>query len=230
MEGRDIREMLIEVQDFLAPKLDSYEQMLYHYLLRHTHVEGRSSTTVGTRTLQTRAGLGVGQAGSSPSQKVVVKKLRSLEEKGCVEILSKSRKGTEIRVRLPREIPGISADLGQTPEMTLEELDFFNTTELRPCILEREGHRCFYCLRRLTDDAHTIDHVVPQAEGGDHSYTNVVACCFECNSRKQNTNGARFVLENYREGLLTAEERLQRATAIENLRSGQLKPDVAHVV
>jgi 5-methylcytosine-specific restriction endonuclease McrA len=49
-------------------------------------------------------------------------------------------------------------------------------------ILRRDGYRCQYCghhSRRLT-----IDHIVPRHRGGDHSWTNLVTACAECNVRK----------------------------------------------
>ena len=34
--NKSLEEIVIEIQDFLAPTLDPFEQMLYHYLFRHT--------------------------------------------------------------------------------------------------------------------------------------------------------------------------------------------------
>jgi hypothetical protein len=139
MDENITRQLMIETQDYLAPQLDSYEQMLYHYLFRHTHLEGREKTTVGIRTIQARAGLGVGKAGSPPSQHVVMRKIRSLEEKGCIEVIGRSPKGTELKVLLPREIEGVIPAKTERNEFNLEELDFFNGPELRLTILEREN-------------------------------------------------------------------------------------------
>ncbi|HJW09501.1 MAG TPA: HNH endonuclease [Holophagaceae bacterium] len=49
-------------------------------------------------------------------------------------------------------------------------------------ILRRDGHNCQYegCVRRGT----TVDHVVPRCQGGKTTWTNLVACCLICNSRK----------------------------------------------
>lgn len=230
MDESVTRQIIIEIQDHLAPRLDSYEQMLYHYLFRHTHLEGKASTTIGIRTLQTRVGLGVGQAGSPPSQAVVMKKLRSLEHKGCIEIVSRSYRGTELRVLLPREIPGVIPQAVVTYETPLEALGFFTTPELRLSLLRRENYQCFYCLRQLTEDSYTVDHIVAQADGGAHSYKNVVACCFECNSRKQDNDGKSFLLTNYRSGFLTADEHQKQLTALETVANGRQKPDISNIV
>lgn len=52
----------------------------------------------------------------------------------------------------------------------------------RKNVLRRDGYRCQYCGRISTDL--TIDHVLPIALGGKHSWENVVACCHECNNKK----------------------------------------------
>ena len=49
-------------------------------------------------------------------------------------------------------------------------------------ILRRDGYRCQYC-GRVTNHL-TIDHVVPRFRGGQHSWTNLVAACPQCNRRK----------------------------------------------
>ena len=49
-------------------------------------------------------------------------------------------------------------------------------------LLQRYDHRCAYCLRpnvRLTRD-----HVIPLAKGGQHTASNIVPACRNCNSQK----------------------------------------------
>lgn len=50
----------------------------------------------------------------------------------------------------------------------------------RRTILQRDKHECCYCGGRAT----TMDHIMPRSRGGQHSWTNVVACCFDCNQAK----------------------------------------------
>jgi 5-methylcytosine-specific restriction endonuclease McrA len=52
----------------------------------------------------------------------------------------------------------------------------------RSALLARDFHRCAYCRGAAT----TMDHVVPRSRGGHHEWTNVVAACSRCNSRKGN--------------------------------------------
>ena len=47
-------------------------------------------------------------------------------------------------------------------------------------ILNRDNYICGYC----GGYADTVDHVVPRCQGGRSEWTNVVASCSACNSRK----------------------------------------------
>jgi 5-methylcytosine-specific restriction endonuclease McrA len=49
-------------------------------------------------------------------------------------------------------------------------------------ILRRDNHTCQYCGTR--SKRLTIDHVVPRHRGGDHSWTNLVTACADCNLKK----------------------------------------------
>ena len=48
-------------------------------------------------------------------------------------------------------------------------------------VLNRDDHRCQYCGSR----AESVDHVVPQSRGGQHTWENVVAACRRCNTAKR---------------------------------------------
>ena len=50
----------------------------------------------------------------------------------------------------------------------------------RKRVLIRDNWTCMYCER----PARTIDHVVPQCQGGPSNWLNVVAACFTCNQKK----------------------------------------------
>ena len=225
IDGKQLRIILIEIQDHLAPLLDTYEQMLYHYLFRHTHLESKTEITIGIRTLRARVGFGIGIHGVPPSEFVVAKKLRSLQSKKCIEILDRSSKGTKIKVFLPRDIPDIIPVEVETPQIPLDELDFFNDPERRLLLLQREEKNCFYCMKGLSNDNFTIDHVVPQSNEKNDSYMNLVACCFECNSRKQGKNAEDFLRVLYRDGVLSIKEHKDRLEKLKALRSGDLVPD-----
>jgi 5-methylcytosine-specific restriction endonuclease McrA len=52
----------------------------------------------------------------------------------------------------------------------------------RRAVFARDEWTCQYC----GAPAENLDHVVPKSRGGLHTWTNVVAACRRCNSRKEN--------------------------------------------
>ena len=54
----------------------------------------------------------------------------------------------------------------------------------RKNILARDGNRCQYCGKRLPVSQLSLDHVHPKSRGGKSTWTNVVAACNPCNTRK----------------------------------------------
>lgn len=222
----DAHQFIGQFQDHLAPKLDTYEQAIYLYCIRHTRLLGQHEAVIGFKSARQSMAFGIGKAGSAMSEAVCYEKLRSLERKGCIKLLGTERGGTRVRVELPDEIPGVLPEPAQAVVVTLEELDFFNAPENRRRILEREAHRCFYCLRDIGEDTHVIEHVISRPDG-DNSYRNLVAACRQCNNRKGNTQAEAFFRLLYREALLSAEEFADRKSQLEALREGQLKPPAA---
>ena len=218
------QEFIEQFQDYLAPKLDTYEQALYLYIFRHGRLLGADEVVIGFKSARRRMACGIGQDGSPMSENTAYEKLRSLQSKGCIEIVSSERTGRRIRLKLPSEIPGvIPRPTAQPPLVSLEEMDFFEIPDNRALILEREGHRCFYCLRALTPESHVIEHVVSRPTG-DNSYRNVVAACRECNNRKNNSTAEDYMRALYRESFLSAAELQDRLTKRADLRGGELKP------
>ncbi len=91
---------------------------------------------------------GVGEKGKPMAQNTCYEKLRSLQAKGCLEVVTVERNGSRIRLRLPSEIPGVVVQPAAPTAIRLDEMDFFAVEENRCLILAREAHKCFYCLRR----------------------------------------------------------------------------------
>ena len=54
----------------------------------------------------------------------------------------------------------------------------------RENVYARDGGRCQYCNQRVTRHEATFDHVVPRAQGGHTTWTNIVIACVGCNQRK----------------------------------------------
>lgn len=66
-------------------------------------------------------------------------------------------------------------------------IETFDTYE----VLERDSWICHICNKRTLRSkvvphprAPTLDHVIPLAQGGEHSRANTACACFDCNSRK----------------------------------------------
>ena len=64
-----------------------------------------------------------------------------------------------------------------------------NVAFTRDNLFLRDLYRCGYCGDTYSPRLLTIDHVVPRAHGGPHSWTNVITACKPCNHKK----GARLV-------------------------------------
>ena len=52
-------------------------------------------------------------------------------------------------------------------------------------IYMRDGWTCQYCRERKQTKDLTFDHVLPRAQGGKTSWTNIVTACRSCNSDKE---------------------------------------------
>lgn len=78
----DLKEFFIEFQDHMAPKLDTYEQTIYLYLFRHSHLKGTKETVISLKSSPKKIATGIGKAGSPISENTCSEKLRSLEKKG----------------------------------------------------------------------------------------------------------------------------------------------------
>jgi hypothetical protein len=219
----DAKLTLEQFHDHLAPKLDTYEQAIYLYLLRHSRLQGVEEVVVGFQSARRRMAFGIGEKGKPMAEGTCYEKLRSLESKGCVQIHGSERNGTRLRLNLPCEITDLIPDAAPVVEPNIENLDFFEVPENRPAILRREENRCFYCLRSLNRENYVIEHVCSRPDG-NNSYWNVVAACRECNNRKGAIAADEFLRGLYREGFLTSGDLQARLDALARLRNGELKP------
>jgi hypothetical protein len=218
--------VLKEFQDYLVPKLDTYEQAIYLYIFRHTRLIGVEKAVIGFKSARRRMACGIGEKGKPMSENTAYVKCQSLQDKGCIVILDSNRDGRKIRLRLPHEIPGVVVDPTPQAPPDLEVEDFFGVPSNRERILEREARRCFYCLRHLTAENHVIEHVVSRP-AGDNGYRNVVAACRECNNRKNFSAAEDWLRTLYREGFLDAVTFQERQSYLERLSAGELKPPQA---
>ena len=219
----DAKVILEQFQDYLAPLLDTYEEAIYLYILRHSRLQGLDEIVIGFKSARRRMATGIGERGKPMSETTCYEKLRSLQAKGCVEIIGAERDGTRIRLRLPSEIEGVLPIPEALKDVDIEDMDFFEDVLNRLAILRREANRCFYCHRSVDNSNYVIEHIISRPIG-NNSYRNVVASCLGCNNRKSDAPVEQFLRRLYREGFLSEQEFEDRTRALKQLQAGEMKP------
>jgi HNH endonuclease len=207
----------------VAPRLrlSITDRVVYSHLLRHSRIEGKVRLRFSIRWLARGMGLSC-----NPVRWAV----RRLVARGALRLVSRSKEGHTVEVRLPEEIPGAGiGPITRRPSSStgvgeLAKLDFLKHPTLRLAIHAREGGRCFYCLTRLTGPTRCLDHVVPRVEMDDNSYRNLVSCCVGCNSQKRGHSAEDHLRWLHRERRLTAVELGGRLRALDDLVAGKLRP------
>jgi hypothetical protein len=210
-------------QDHLATGLDTYEQAIYLYLFRHTTLKGQSEITVGFKSARKKMAFGVGEKGKPMAEGTCYEKLRSLQTKGFLKIVGAERSGTRITVHPPSVVFGQTGLPAEAVPLDIEDLDFFEISENRQAILERENSKCFYCLAQLNASNYVIEHVVSRPQGSN-SYRNLVSACLICNNRKGHRSAEEHLRTLFREGFLGESDFAARIKALTSLRNGELKP------
>lgn len=221
----DLRAFIVQFQDHLAPRLDTYEQAIYLYVFRHSRLLGLDEVTIGFKSARTRLATGIGESGKPMSESTAYSKLASLQAKGYITTVRTNHTGRVLRLHLPWEIPNLISAPVPVPEVDLETMDFFEVPENRALLLKREGGRCFYTLQQLDEDNFIVEHVVSRPDG-NNSYRNCVAASREANNKKGATPAEDFLRRLFREGYLSETEFQNRLRALEQLRAGELRPSL----
>lgn len=219
----DAKVILEQFEDHLAPLLDTYEQAIYLYVLRHGRLQGLKEIVIGFKSARRRMATGVGEKGKHISESTCYEKLRALQAKGFIQIIGTERGGTRIRLLLPSEIEGLIPIKRPVEEVDIEGMDFFDDPLNRLAILRRDDNRCFYCLRSVNNSNYVIEHVVSPPLG-NNSFRNVVASCIGCNNRKSDLPVEQFLTQLYREGFLSELEFGDRTNTLQRLQAGEIKP------
>ena len=216
-----------QLEDVLVSRLglNLTERVVYAHLLRHSRLEGKRQLRFSIVWLARSVRLS-----DAPARHAV----RSHAAKGALRLVDRTQAGHLVQVFLPDEIPaaphegaGPSCLARQSRSANLEEMDFLQVSSRREAIHARERGLCFYCLRRFVTRGRVLDHVVPQARGGNNSYRNLVSCCVECNAQKGETAAEDFLRTLYRLRRLTSAELEARLRALEALAAGDLRPILA---
>ena len=223
MDPIDLKEFFLQFEDHLAPRLDTYEQAIYLYIFRKSRLLGLDEVTIGFKSDRSRLATGVGEGGKPLSEKSCYSRLRSLEQKGCIQVVRTNHAGRLLRLSLPSEIQGVIPLPPQKSEIDVETVDFFNEPANRLLILKRENYKCFYTLQKLDKDNFVVEHVVSRP-AGNNSYRNCVAASREANNKKGSTSAEDFLRRLFRENYLSEIEFKDRIQALEQLKGGLLKP------
>jgi 5-methylcytosine-specific restriction endonuclease McrA len=211
-----------QFEDLLVPRLrlSTTDRVVYSHLLRHSRLEGELRLQFSILWLA---------RGTRLSHNAVRWAVRRLVAHGVLRLVERSKAGHLVEVRLPSEVraarPRHIARRAEsrTRGFDLDNLDFLKSPGLRRAIHAREGGRCFYCLSRVTPATRCLDHVVPLVKFGDNSRRNLVSCCYECNSKKNDLRAADFLRWLHRERRLTAPELAARFRALDALAAGKLR-------
>ena len=218
----ELENILIDIQDDLVPILDSYEQAVYHYIFRHTFLIGKKRTCFSAGSAD--IGYGSGAKLTKPSKKTRSDRLRTLEKKGCIKIIERSHRGITVELILPQDIIGLKTDTNTADSIDIENLDFFKDKRLLKTLLTREDNRCFYTGKKINVNNCYLDHVIPQAAGGDNSYKNIVASSYDANTLKSDKPVENFIRQLYKDDILSLLEFSALKQKITDLQDGNLVP------
>jgi len=216
----DLQTELKNIEKFLFPKLgcDPWERAMYYHLLANTRVSNRDQHLFGVIALESATNM---------SRDKVRKTIRSMDQKGCIQIVERNRNGHMIKVFLPSEIEGLVFETEEAnSSIDIEELDFFKGRKYLESLLERDSERCIYCLKKVTTEKCVLDHIKSQARGGDNSYRNIAISCHDCNSKKGEMEAIDFIRDLYRNDILTELEFHERKDYIEKVTTGVIKPSL----
>lgn len=195
----DTKQIIKDFVELLMPELKPHETSVYIYLLTKSYLcTGLASVRVGQRSMAPQYGRG--KQNSAPARNQLIKQLKTLESKGCIRIGDTNRDGTLYTVFLPMEVPLVKAKLGSEHSPAVD--DYFTLTERRNEIYERDKWHCGYCGDAVTRENATLDHILPQSQGGTHAKDNLRTACLMCNSIKSGKSeeeAAALLLKNIRD-------------------------------
>jgi hypothetical protein len=219
----DFKKEFEAFSDHIASRLDFYEQGIFLFLLRNSHLRGKTQTTVSMKGDRSRLGLGSGDLTKPMAENTFTIRIASLEAKGLVKKINSGRSGTTVLVTLPTQSTYYLDAQAQAEVPQATEIDYFWDEIGRAAILRREKFQCFYCFASLKGVDYVMEHVVSRPAGGN-DYKNIVAACQSCNNKKGNETAEDYLRKLRREHRISDEEFDGRVSALDDLRSGRLVP------
>ncbi len=192
-----------EIVDDLQPLLTPYEAAFYWYMFRHSiAADGKPLIRVGQKELRQKVIKQARNYESEVSRSQVQTCLQALEKIGAIRKEGEpNRDGTPYRILIPDEIEACRKFRAERmkasarPDMSENDLDYYNIRENRIKVFERDSYKCRYCDKQLTRFTATLDHVKPVSEGGDNSFDNLQTACLNCNSRKNRKAVGHFLAD-----------------------------------
>lgn len=101
---------------------------------------------------------------------------------------------------------------------------------LRFEVLRRDNHTCRYCGRGAPEAKLTIDHVIPEALGGQDVAENLVTACEDCNSGKTSIAPGSPLIEDVRQDALRWAAALREAARLRRVERENLRKVGDHFV
>ena len=96
--------------------------------------------------------------------------------------------------------PGIKMPLVIVLNTYIRKMPFAKKCN-RTNVIWRDKNTCQYCGNIFFNAQLTMDHVYPKSKGGQKTWTNIVAACKSCNSKKDNktlsTSGMQLLNQPY---------------------------------
>jgi biotin operon repressor len=153
--------------------------------------------------------------------------IRTLNDKGVVQIEGFDRSGYQLTLVPPLSIIGVAVvPPSLKGDIDIDSLDFYEGRRYVSALLARQGGTCFYSLRQIDDNSCELDHLVPQSNVLNNSFRNIVCSTFEMNKRKGSLPADAFLREQYRSGFLSLNELEGQLEMLTQIQSGTLKPEV----
>ena len=102
---------------------------------------------------------------------------------GKVEVIEEYDRGiktTSVLIKIPAVVRLLKAFRRHKKPVKFSRVNIYG----------RDRYTCQYCGTKKSISELTYDHVVPRAQGGKTTWTNIATCCETCNRRKANRTPA----------------------------------------
>lgn len=105
----DTESFIKEYVDYVVPRLETIEQSIYLYVIRHTVLEGKDSVLVSISSSAKSNAFGLSGRGGTMGISATRDKVYTLQEKGFLKVVDSTPTGLRLQAILPSAIPFIKA-------------------------------------------------------------------------------------------------------------------------